>query len=183
MDRCADRAIVVRFVSGMLRWILLGRGRLGRRHSGDDGAACELFEMNVSERKGKLQRHRCKSEPTAPPPIGTNPTHWQNAPLRTVYSGAHPGQRLQYENITAERELAGLLPQCNSSPPNTHSIPGSIGGIPRERHRRDGSSEPEAQAPQPDHNIHDGAHNAVANISVQPKGSVQEALGLVGSSL
>jgi hypothetical protein len=80
MDRCTDRAIVVRFVSGMLRWISLGRGCLGRRYFGDNGAACEAFEMDVSERKEKLQRHRCKSEPTAPPPIGTNPTHWQNAP-------------------------------------------------------------------------------------------------------
>src|SRR6478609_9958529 len=35
-------------------------------------------------------------------------------PLRTVYSGAHPGQCLQFENITAEPKLAGLLPECNS---------------------------------------------------------------------
>ena len=79
MDVRADRAIIVRLVRRMLSWILLGRRRFGRRHAGDGGAACELFEMEVSERKDKLQRHRCKREPSAPPPIGTNPTHWQNA--------------------------------------------------------------------------------------------------------
>ena len=80
MDGRADRAKIVRLVRRMLSWILLGRRRLGRRHAGDGGAAWELFEMDVSERKDKLQRHRCKREPSAPPPIGTNPTHWQNAP-------------------------------------------------------------------------------------------------------
>ena len=76
MDRRADHAKIVRLVCGMLNRILLGRGRRGRRHAGDGGAACELFEMDVSQRKDKLQRHRCKREPSAPPPIGTmNPTH------------------------------------------------------------------------------------------------------------
>jgi hypothetical protein len=49
MDSRADRAKVVCLVRGMLRRILLRRGRLGRRHAGDDGAACQLFEMNVPE--------------------------------------------------------------------------------------------------------------------------------------
>ena len=49
MDSRADRAKVVCIVRGMLRRILLRRGRLGRRHASDDGAACELFEMDVSE--------------------------------------------------------------------------------------------------------------------------------------
>ena len=57
--------------------------------------------MDVSKRKDKLQRHRCKREPTAPPPIGTNPTHWQNWPtfLSVVYTGADPGQCHQFEYI------------------------------------------------------------------------------------
>ena len=90
MDRRADRAKIVRLVCGML----MGRGRLGRRHTGPDGLACELFEMGVSERKDKLQCYRCKREPSAPPPLGTNPTHWQNAPapIGTVYSEADAGQ-------------------------------------------------------------------------------------------
>ena len=76
MDRRADRAKIFGLVRGMLRRNLLRRGRLGRRHAGDDGAACQLFEMDMSERKDKLQRHRCKRKPSAPPPIGsTNPTH------------------------------------------------------------------------------------------------------------
>ena len=79
MDSRADRAIIVRPVRGMLNWILLGRGRLGRRHAGDGGAACELFEMDVSERKDKLQHHRCKREPTPTLLSGPSPTHWQNA--------------------------------------------------------------------------------------------------------
>ena len=83
MDGRADRAIIVRLVRRMLKWILLGRRRFGRRHAGDGRAACELFEMDVSERKDKLQRHRCKREPSAPPPIGTNPTHQANrCPVR-----------------------------------------------------------------------------------------------------
>ena len=67
MDGGADRAIIVRLIRGMLKWILLGQWRIGRRNAGDDGATCELFEMDVSERKDKLQRHRCKREPTPPP--------------------------------------------------------------------------------------------------------------------
>jgi hypothetical protein len=88
MDRGANRAIVVRFVSRVLNWILLGRGRLRRRHTGDSGAACELVEMNVPERKGKLQRYRCKRDPRAPTPIAPNPTHQANCfPARTQYPG------------------------------------------------------------------------------------------------
>jgi hypothetical protein len=83
MDGRADRAIIVRLVRRMLRWILLGRGCLGRRHAGDGGAARELFEMDVSERKDKLQRHRCEREPSAAPPIGTNRTHQATCPVRT----------------------------------------------------------------------------------------------------
>ena len=75
MNGYADRAIIVRFIRGMLSWILLGRGRRGRRHAGDDRAACELFEMDVSERKDKLQRHRCKREPTPTSLSGLSPTH------------------------------------------------------------------------------------------------------------
>ena len=82
MDVCADRAIVVRLVRRMLSWIFLGRRRFGRRHASDGGAACKLFEMDVSEQKDKLQRHRCKREPSAPPPIGTNPTHQANCPAQ-----------------------------------------------------------------------------------------------------
>ena len=82
VDGRADRAIVVRLVRRVLGWVLLGRGRLRRRHTRDDGIACRLFEMDVSERKNKLQRHRCEREPSAPPPIRTNPTHQTNCPAR-----------------------------------------------------------------------------------------------------
>ena len=76
MDGGADRAKTARLVRRMLIWILLGRERVGCRHARAEGAACQLFEMDMSERKDKLQRHRCKREPSAPPPIGsTNPTH------------------------------------------------------------------------------------------------------------
>src|SRR5262249_54811470 len=44
----------------------------------DGGIGCELFEMDVSEREGKLQRHRCKREPSAPSSLGPNPTHHAN---------------------------------------------------------------------------------------------------------
>ena len=91
MDVCADRAIIARLVRRMLSWILPGRRRFGRRHAGDGRAAYKLFEMDVSERKDKLQRHRYKREPSAPPPIGTNPTHWLNAPiLRPIQCIAEP---------------------------------------------------------------------------------------------
>src|SRR5215831_15349284 len=83
MDGRADRAKIDSLVRRMLSWILLGRRRFRRRHARDGRAACELFEMEVSERKDKLQRHRCKREPSAPSPIGPNPTHQANCPERT----------------------------------------------------------------------------------------------------
>ena len=90
-EMLADRAIIVRLVRRMLSWILLGRRRLERRQANDGRAGGEFFEMDVSERKDKLQRHRCKSEPSAAPPIGTNPTHWLNAPnLRLIQGIAEP---------------------------------------------------------------------------------------------
>src|SRR4029077_9953642 len=91
-----DRAKIARLVRRMLIWILLGRERLGCRRACDEGTACQLFEVDVSARKDKLQRHRCKREPSAPPPIGTNPTHWQNAPtprLEQCTPGATRGNR------------------------------------------------------------------------------------------
>src|ERR1700756_5658740 len=109
----------------MLNWVLLGPGRFRRRNARDRGAACELLEMDVSERKHKLQHLRCKREPTTPSPSGTHSTHWQNAPTpRLEQSTVEPirGNAFSNENITAERKLAGLLPECNSSPPNPHSI-------------------------------------------------------------
>jgi hypothetical protein len=103
MDSTADRAKVVCLIRGMLRRILLRRGRLGRRRAGDDGAACQLFEMDVSERKDKLQRHRCKREPSVPPSISTNPTHWQNAP-------APDWNSLQWSRSRAIPSLQGTVP-------------------------------------------------------------------------
>ena len=79
MDGRADRAEIARLVRGMLKWILLGRGRFRRRNARDGRAAWELLEMDVSERKHKLQRHRCKREPTPTSLSGPSPTHWQNA--------------------------------------------------------------------------------------------------------
>ena|SRR6476660_3490147 len=87
MDVCADRAIIVRLVRRMLSWILLGRRRLERRQANDGRAGGEFFEMDVSERKDKLQRHRCEREPSAPPPISSNPTH--HGSYRRVLSAAH----------------------------------------------------------------------------------------------
>src|SRR2546430_6507369 len=94
MDGRANRAKIGRLVRRLRKWILLGRRRIGCRHAGDGRAACEFFEMDVSDRKDKLQRHRCKREPTPTALSGSSPTHWQTRqlPLRTVYSGADPGQ-------------------------------------------------------------------------------------------
>ena len=114
MNCRADRAKIVRLVRRMVRRILLGRGRFRRRHARNGRAACELFEMNVSKRKGELQRHRRKGEPTAPPPIGTNRTHWQNWPtsLSVVYTGVDPGQCHQFEYITRiGRRYVARLPE------------------------------------------------------------------------
>ena len=110
LDGRADRAIVVSVAGRMLGCALLRRGRLRRRNAGYDRVGRELFEMDVSERQDKLQRHCCKREPTSAPPIGTNPTHWQTRqpPLGTVYSGAHPGQCFQYKKSPVAHELAGL---------------------------------------------------------------------------
>ena len=114
MDSRADREIIVRPVRGMLNWILLGRGRPGRRHAGDGG----LFEMDVSERKDKLQRHRCKREPTPTPLSGPSPTHWQNASTpawdsipRSQSRGTRSGQKPCWP----QHKLAGLLPECNNA--------------------------------------------------------------------
>ena len=90
----------------MLNWILLGRGRLGRRHAGDGGAACELFEMDVSERKDKLQRHRCKREPTPTPLSGLSPTHWQNA--STPAWDSLPRSRSRANTFRSKTLLASL---------------------------------------------------------------------------
>ena len=117
MDRRADRAKAARLVRRMLIWALLGRGRLGRRRAGDGGVACQLFEMDVSARKDELQRHRCKREPSAPPPIGTNPTHWQNAPtprLEQCTAEAIRGNAFSLKTSLPSVNLARLLPECNS---------------------------------------------------------------------
>ena len=98
----------------MLSWILLGRERIGPR---GEGAARQPLEMDVSARKDKLQRHRCKREPSAPPPIGTNPTHWQNAPTpRLEQCTAEPirGNAFSLKTSLPSVNLAGLLPECNS---------------------------------------------------------------------
>ena len=75
MDGRADCAIIVSVARRMLRPPLLGRRRFRRRHDSEGGAAPKFFEMDVSERKDKLERHRCKREVSAPPPIDANPTH------------------------------------------------------------------------------------------------------------
>jgi hypothetical protein len=106
MDSRADRAIIVRPVRGMLNWILLGRGRLRRRHAGDGGAACELFEVDVSKRKGKLQRHRCKREPTPTPLSGLSQTHWQNA--STPAWDSLPRSRSRTNTFRSKTFLASL---------------------------------------------------------------------------
>jgi hypothetical protein len=115
MDSRADRAIVVRLVRRMLDWILLGQARFRRRNARDGGAACKLFEMEVSERKDKLQRHRCKGEPSAPLPIGTNPTQRTNP--RSEQSTAEPisGNTFPSRDRTGQYKLAGLLPKCNKA--------------------------------------------------------------------
>ena len=113
----ADRAKTARLVRRMLIWILLGRERVGCRHARGEGAACQLFEMDVSARKDKLQRHRCKCEPSAAPPIGTNPAHWQNAPTpRLEQCTAEPirGNAFSLQTSLPSVNLAGLLPECNS---------------------------------------------------------------------
>ena len=113
----ADRAKTACLVRRMLIWILLGRGRLGCRQARYDGAAWQLFEVDVSARKDKLQRHRCKREPSAPPPIGTNPTHWQNAPtprLEQCTAEAIRGNAFSLKTSLPSVNLAGLLPECNS---------------------------------------------------------------------
>jgi hypothetical protein len=78
MDGRADRAIIVSLAGRMLRRTMLGRRRFRCRYARDGGTGCELFEMDVSEREGKLQRHRCKREPSAPSSLGPNPTHQAN---------------------------------------------------------------------------------------------------------
>ena len=103
MDRRADRAKAARLVRRMLIWILLGRGRLGCCQARYDGAAWQFFEVDVSARKDKLQRYGCKSEPTAPPSVSTNPTHWQNAP-------APDWNSLQRSRSRAIPPLQGTVP-------------------------------------------------------------------------
>jgi hypothetical protein len=117
MDRRADRANSLRLIGGMLSGILLGRRRLRRRQVGNGGAASKPFEMEVSERKGKLQRHRRKREPSAPSPIGTNLAHQQHAPIPAslVYRGTNRGQCPQSKNAGAEHELPKLLPECDTA--------------------------------------------------------------------
>jgi hypothetical protein len=79
MNRRADRAKIVSLACRALSWILLGRRRLGRLYACNRGVPYEPFEMNVSERKDKLQRHRCKRQPTPTPLSRPSPTHWQIA--------------------------------------------------------------------------------------------------------
>jgi hypothetical protein len=91
MDGRADCAIIVGVARRKLRRPLLGRRRFRGRDGGKGGAAPKLLEMDVSERKDKLQRHRRKREVSAPPPIDANPTHWQNCVCsRTTYFTAEP---------------------------------------------------------------------------------------------
>jgi hypothetical protein len=49
--------------------------------------------MDVSERKDKLQRHRCEREPSAPPPISSNPTHHGSLPSRAICSACDHSYR------------------------------------------------------------------------------------------
>ena len=84
MDDGANRAVIVRVVCRMSGWILMRGKSFGRDNAGEvAAAAAEVFEVNVSERKDELQRHRCKREPPATPFIGTNPTHQANCPTPT----------------------------------------------------------------------------------------------------
>jgi len=83
MNGRADRAIVVSLVCRMLRRSLRGRGRIRGRNACDGRGARELFEMDVSEREDKLQRHRCKRKPSAPWSLGPNPTHQANRAKRS----------------------------------------------------------------------------------------------------
>ena len=103
MDRRADRAKIFGLVRGMLRRNLLRRGRLGRRRAGDDGAACQLFEMDVSERKDKLQRHRRERQPIPAPPTGPNPTHLAARDIpRGSIADLIAGKCDQFENLPGQ---------------------------------------------------------------------------------
>jgi hypothetical protein len=93
MDGRADRAIIVSLAGRMLRGTILGRGRFRCRDARDGGVGCELFEMDVSEREGKLQRHRCKREPSAPSSLGPNPTHQANRAKPTGLNLSPDGRR------------------------------------------------------------------------------------------
>ena len=135
----ADRAKTACLVRRMLIWILLGRGRLGCRQARYDGAAWQLFEVDVSARKDKLQRHRCKREPSAPPPIGTNPTHWQNAPTpRLEQCTAEPirGNAFSLKTSLPSVNLAGLLPECNSRRRTRSAVSHGRGCSPLRRSRQ-----------------------------------------------
>jgi hypothetical protein len=107
MDDRADRAMILRLVRRMVRRILLRRGRLGRRHAGNGRGACEAIEMDVSERKHKLQRYRGKRQPTSAPPIGPNPTHQANCPTnpRSMYRRVARAQRHGNQNCLAVAQL------------------------------------------------------------------------------
>jgi hypothetical protein len=74
-------AVIVRIACGMGRWVLWRGGSVGCGDAYDIAAAAfDVAEMNMTERKDELQRHRCKRKPRAPPFIGTNPTHQANCP-------------------------------------------------------------------------------------------------------
>src|SRR5262245_36525539 len=106
MDSRADRAKIASLVCRVLSGILLGRGRFRRRYACDGRAACALFEMDVSERKDKLQRHRCKRQPTPTPPSGPSPTHWQNA-LTHACDSLH-GSRYRANTFRSNTLLASI---------------------------------------------------------------------------
>jgi hypothetical protein len=53
----------------------------------------------------------------------------RQSPLRTVYSEARPGQYLQFQDLPDQRELAGLLLECNSA------LPGDLRAVISTLHR------------------------------------------------
>jgi hypothetical protein len=110
MHNGANRAVIVAVVVVMLR---RGGQMAGRCVSNGNGSlGSDAVEVHVPERQHELQPHRSEREPSATPPVGTNPTHHASSPSRaigapTLYSRTdHRGQCGQVAHIAVRIPLA-----------------------------------------------------------------------------
>jgi hypothetical protein len=122
MHNGADRAVIVAIAVVMLRGGGLLAGRCGVAN-GNGSLGSDAVEVQVPERQRELQRHRRKRQPSAPPPLGTNPTHHVSSPSHAIGAPTHStagvivvANAAKPQPLSREANRPGLWPVCNKPP-------------------------------------------------------------------